>query len=114
MENCIFCKIAKGEIPSENVYEDDMLLAFKDIHPEAPVHIVIIPKKHIDSVNTLEEQDSELISQIFLAIKKIAVQLNIADSGYRVITNIGEDGGQTIHHIHFHLIGGRRLSPKVN
>lgn len=109
MENCIFCKIVKGEIPSNKVYEDEKVLAFKDINPEAPVHVLIIPKNHIGSVNELTEESCDIISYIFIIAKNIAQKLGIADSGYRIVTNCGEDGGQTVGHIHFHLLGGRTL-----
>lgn len=107
MEDCLFCKIVKGEVPSTKIYEDEDVYAFKDINPEAPVHILVIPKKHISSVNDIKEEDKELIGKIFLTIKKIAKEQNIADTGYRVITNCGEAAGQTVMHLHFHLLGGK-------
>lgn len=109
MENCIFCKIISGEIPCTKVYEDDMVLSFKDINPEAPVHVLIIPKKHISTLNEITEEDSKLISHILLVAKKIAKELGVSETGYRVVSNCGEDGGQTVQHIHFHLLGGRSL-----
>lgn len=113
MEECLFCKIVKGEIPSEKVYEDEEILAFKDINPVAPVHILVIPKKHITSVNEIETEDQMLIGKIFSTIKKIAKEQGIAENGYRVVTNCGEDGRQEVKHIHFHLLGGKKLSTKV-
>jgi histidine triad (HIT) family protein len=110
MSNCIFCKIANGDIPSEKVYEDDKIFVFKDIKPEAPVHILIIPKKHIESLNDIQEYDGDIISHIFLKAKDIAKELGIEKSGYRIVSNCGEHGGQTVFHIHFHLIGGRELA----
>lgn len=110
MENCIFCKILKGEIPSEKVYEDEKVYAFKDINPEAPVHVLIIPKKHISSANELTEENKEVIGDVYYAAQKIAKELGIADKGYRIINNCGEDGGQTVFHIHFHLMGGKKLN----
>lgn len=110
MENCIFCKILKGEIPSEKVYEDEKVYAFKDINPEAPVHVLIIPKKHISSANELTEDNKEVIGDVYYAAQKIAKELGIADKGYRIINNCGEDGGQTVFHIHFHLMGGKKLN----
>ena len=107
MEECIFCKIIKGEIPSEKVYEDDMVLSFKDIEPCAPVHVLIIPKKHIRSINDLTEEDSNIIAHIYLVAKKIAHELDLEEKGYRIVTNCGEEAGQTVPHIHFHLLGGR-------
>ncbi len=110
MEDCIFCKIIKGEIPSEKIYEDDMLFSFKDIEPAAPVHVLIIPKKHIDSINDLTEEDSKIIAHIYLVAKQIAVKLGIDEKGYRIVTNCGEEAGQTVHHVHFHLLGGRSFA----
>jgi histidine triad (HIT) family protein len=109
MKDCIFCKIISGEIPSKKVYEDDKVFAFEDINPEAPVHLLIIPKTHIDSINELSENDKELIGHIFLVSQKLAKEYNIEDSGYRVISNCGEAAGQTVKHLHFHLLGGRQL-----
>lgn len=109
MENCIFCKIAAGLIPSNKVYEDESIFAFRDINPEAPVHILIIPKKHISSVNDLEPGDEELIGEIFITAKKIAKDEGISESGFRIVTNCGRDGGQTVPHLHFHILGGRNL-----
>lgn len=113
MEDCLFCKIVKGEIPSTKVYEDEQILAFKDIHPVAPVHILVIPKKHISSVIDLNEEDEVLIGKIYTTINKIAKQEQIAEKGFRVIVNCGEDGGQEVKHLHFHLIGGKKLGTKV-
>ncbi|MEG2353375.1 MAG: histidine triad nucleotide-binding protein [Clostridium sp.] len=110
MEDCIFCKILKGESPSEKVYEDDKVYAFKDIHPEAPVHILIIPKVHINSVNFLTKENKHIIGDVYYAAKKIAEGLGVSETGYRIVNNCGEDGGQTVAHIHFHLIGGRKLN----
>lgn len=109
MEDCLFCKIVKGEIPSTKVYEDKEVLAFKDINPEAPVHLVIIPKKHIASLNELKPEDSEIISHIFMVIQKLVKDFKIDKNGYRVINNCGEHGGQSVLHMHFHLLGGRSL-----
>lgn len=109
VEDCIFCKIIKGEIPSEKVYEDDMVLSFKDISPCAPAHVLIIPKKHISNLNEITEEDSKIIAYIYIVAKEIAKKLGIDETGYRIVTNCGEDGGQTVHHIHFHVLGGRSL-----
>ena len=114
MEDCIFCKIVKGEIPSKKVYEDEEILAFEDINPMAPVHILVIPKKHIKSVNELEKEDNKLIAKIFLVIKNIAKEKGIDEKGYRVVTNIGENGGQEVKHLHFHILGGKKLGIKVD
>ena len=106
---CIFCKIIAGEIPSSKVYEDDKILAFNDIEPQAPVHVIIIPKEHITSANAITPENSGVIAHIFETIPKIAKDLGIFDSGYRVVNNCGADGGQTVEHIHFHLTGGRQF-----
>ena len=109
---CVFCKIVNGEIPAKVVYEDDKVMAFHDINPQAPVHILVIPKEHIPTVNDLEEKQ-ELIGHIFMVIKEIAREMGIAESGYRVLVNCNRDGGQEIYHIHFHLLGGAPLGPMV-
>jgi len=113
MQDCIFCKIIREEIPSEVVYEDQNILAFKDIHPVAPVHILIIPKRHVESVNEITEEDAKTIGEIFLVIQKLASESGVSASGYRVVTNIGDDGGQEVGHLHFHLIGGKPLGKKI-
>lgn len=110
MEDCIFCKIVKGEIPSKKIYEDDKVYAFYDINPEAPVHFLVIPKEHIASANMLNEENVGIVSHIFLVINKLVNELGIADKGYRIVNNTGEDGGQSVHHIHFHVLGGRNLA----
>ena len=109
MDNCIFCKIAAGEIPCAKVYEDDRILGFKDINPVAPVHVVFIPKKHVmDSADDLNDDNKAIVADILVAISKTAKQLGLSN-GYRIINNCGEDAGQTVKHIHFHLIGGEKL-----
>jgi len=113
MENCIFCKIIEKQIPSTVVYEDDKVLAFHDIHPVAPVHIIIIPKEHIANVNDLNDQNAAVLADIHLAAKKIAEKLGIADKGFRLINNCGEGAGQTVFHLHYHLIGGLKLGEKI-
>ena len=112
MEDCLFCKIIAGEIPSQKVYEDDKCLAFKDIAPLAPVHFLVVPKAHICCTAMIDGSNSEYVAKCFEAIAKIAKAEGL-DSGYRVINNCGEDGGQTIMHLHFHLIGGEKLSEKI-
>ena len=107
--DCIFCKIIKKEIRADVVFENDRIIAFKDINPLAPVHILFIPKKHIDSVNFLENEHIDLVGEIFLQIKNVANELNIADDGYRIVNNCGKHGGQIVDHIHFHLLAGRQL-----
>lgn len=111
--DCIFCKIINKEIPSSIVYEDDEILAFKDIAPLAPVHIVVIPKKHIEKITQISEADEALIGKIYTVINKIAVEQGIAEEGFRVIINCGENGGQEVKHIHFHLLGGVKLNSKI-
>lgn len=113
MDNCIFCKIIKGEIPSSKVYEDDEILAFKDINPAAPIHILVIPKKHITSLIEIEESDERLIGKIYKTINKIAKEQEFDQKGFRVIVNCGEDGGQEVGHLHFHLLAGKKLGDKI-
>ena len=107
--DCLFCKIVKGEIPSKLVYEDDVCYAFEDINPVAPVHVLFIPKRHIDGVDKLTEEDAKAVGHIFLKIEEVAKKLGL-ENGYRVVSNVGEDGGQSVRHLHFHLIGGRKLT----
>ena len=107
--DCIFCKIANKEIPSTLVYEDDEVVAFQDLNPEAPVHVLVVPKKHITSLNTVTLEDQQLLGHILLTISKIAEKQGIAEKGYRVVTNCGEQGGQSVPHLHFHLLGGREM-----
>lgn len=113
MSDCIFCKIINKEIPSTIVYEDEKIIAFKDINPVAPVHVLVIPKKHITSLIELEDEEKNIIGDIYLVINKIAKELGIAEKGFRVIVNCGEDGGQEVKHLHFHLIGGEKLGTKI-
>ncbi|MBZ4653876.1 MAG: histidine triad nucleotide-binding protein [Bacillota bacterium] len=109
MSDCIFCKIAEGTIPSKKVYEDEKVLAFHDINPVAPVHVLVIPKKHITSLATMEKEDQGLIGHIFGVIHNLAEELKL-QKGYRVVNNCGEEGGQTVAHLHFHLLGGRSFA----
>lgn len=111
--DCIFCKIIKGEIPAKKVFEDEHVLAFHDINPIAPVHVLTIPKKHIGSVLEIAEEDKDLIGHLHLALQKVAKETGTAESGFRVISNTGEHGQQTVHHLHYHLIGGRQLEWKA-
>jgi histidine triad (HIT) family protein len=105
--DCLFCRIVRGEIPATHVYEDDAVLAFRDIAPRSPTHILVVPKKHIGSVADLTEDDGPLLGRLFGAIAHIARDEGIADAGYRVVSNVGRWGGQTVDHLHFHLMGGR-------
>lgn len=107
--NCIFCRIVKGEIPSKKVYEDDHVLAFHDIAPQAPVHILIIPKKHFSTILEIEESDKSLIGHIFTVANKIAKEQGFSERGFRIVTNCNSDGGQTVFHLHFHLLAGRQM-----
>ena len=106
--SCIFCKIASGEIPATKIYEDDKVVAFNDLEPQAPVHVLIIPKKHIESASFIDSNNSMVIGHIFEVAAKLAKQLNL-ENGYRIVNNCGVDGGQTVMHIHFHLLGGRQM-----
>ena len=105
--NCLFCRIVKKEIPSKIVYEDERLLAFEDINPQAPVHILVIPKKHISTSLEIKSTDNELIGYMFQAANKIAKEKNIAERGFRLVMNCNRESGQTVFHIHLHLLGGR-------
>ena len=107
--DCLFCKITNGDIPSTKVYEDDQILAFRDIAPQAPTHILVIPKAHIPSVDGITEENSAVVSHIFSVIPKIAAAENLT-GGYRVVSNCGPDAGQTVFHLHFHILGGKPLA----
>lgn len=113
MEDCLFCKIIKGEIPSKKVYEDEDVLAFYDINPAAPIHILVIPKKHIKSLADIEEDDEKLLGKIHMIINKIAEEKGFKEEGYRVIINCGKNGGQEVMHLHFHILAGKKLGEKV-
>lgn len=106
--DCLFCKIAAGAIPSKKAYEDEKVYAFYDIDPQAPVHILVIPKEHIQSVSQITPENQEIVGHIFTVIAKLAKELDLKD-GYRVVSNVGEQGGQSVPHLHFHLLGGRNL-----
>lgn len=110
--DCIFCKIIAGEIPSKKVYEDETVLAFEDINPQAPVHFIIIPKMHIESIADITPENSEVVAHIAEVIASLAKENNL-ENGFRVITNSGKDGAQTVKHLHFHLIGGKALTEKM-
>ncbi len=106
MNDCLFCKIIAGEIPSNNVFENDKVYAFHDIAPQAPVHVVVVPKEHICCANKIDSSNSQAVADVFEAIPEIAKILGISESGYRVVNNCGKDAGQTVFHIHFHIMGG--------
>ena len=113
MQDCLFCKIIKKEIPADIVYEDEEIIAFKDIQPAAPIHILVIPKKHISSINEIELEDEALIGKIYTKIKERAKEQDVDETGYRVIVNCGKDAGQEVMHLHFHLLAGKKLGEKI-
>ena len=110
--SCLFCKIVAGEIPSTKVYEDEKILAFRDIAPQAPVHCLIVPKEHIASADEIDEKNAEVVAHIFTVIPRIAKELGLG-GGYRIVSNVGEDGCQSVKHLHFHVIGGAKLTDKM-
>lgn len=110
--DCIFCKIIRGEIPSASVYEDEAVFAFRDIAPQAPIHILIVPREHIPSADAITEENAGAVAAIFTAIPKIAKAVGLTD-GYRVVTNCGEHGCQSVKHLHFHLLGGEQLGERM-
>lgn len=112
-ENCIFCKIVNKEIPSEFVYEDEYIAAFKDLNPMAPIHILVIPKIHIKSLEEVTWENAEYITRVQLAFKKLAELTGVSESGYRVICNCGEDAGQEVKHLHYHFLAGKKLGTKI-
>lgn len=107
--DCLFCKIVDREIPGDVVFEDDLLLAFRDINPQAPVHLLIIPKRHVATVNDVDSGDAELLGQLLLRARALAAEEGIDEAGYRLIINCNGEGGQTVYHLHLHLLGGRQL-----
>ena len=109
MSDCLFCKIIAGDIPSAKVYEDDLVLAFRDIAPQAPTHVLVIPKTHIAGCDDVTAENSGLVAHIFEVIPKIAAAEGLT-GGYRVVSNCGDDAGQTVHHLHFHILGGRKMT----
>lgn len=110
--DCLFCKIIAGDIPSQKVYEDEYMYAFKDINPQAPIHVLVIPKKHIPSLDGVSAENSEIVARIFEKIPHIAKELGL-ENGYRLISNCGDDACQSVKHLHFHIIGGAKLSEKM-
>ena len=110
MDNCLFCKIAEGQIPSKIVYQDEDVVAFEDINPQAPYHILLIPRRHIASMADLTEEDGTLLARLFMVAAKLAHTLGFDESGYRFVTNVGPDAGQSVFHLHFHLLGGRKFA----
>jgi len=110
MTDCIFCKIIAGDIPADIIYQNDDVLAFRDLNPQAPTHVLVIPKKHISTINDLQTEDAELVGKMYLAAKQIARDEGIDESGYRTVMNCNEGAGQTVFHIHLHILGGRRMT----
>ena len=110
MSQCLFCRIAAGEIPANILYSDEDVLAFRDINPQAPLHALVIPRKHIATINDLQADDAEIVGKLFLVAQQIAAEAGYSDDGYRVVMNCGVDAGQTVFHIHLHLLAGRRLT----
>ncbi|BAN68653.1 histidine triad nucleotide-binding protein [endosymbiont of unidentified scaly snail isolate Monju] len=110
MSDCIFCKIAAGEIPAEKVYEDDQVVGFRDLNPQAPVHVLLIPRRHITTLNDLTEADEALVGHLFRVAARIAADEGLAERGYRTVMNCNAEGGQTVFHIHLHLLGGRQMT----
>lgn len=110
MTDCLFCKIRDGEIPADIVFEDDDVLAFNDVNPQAPVHILIIPKQHIPTINDLEDDDEQIMGKLFSTAKNLANQKGVSDDGYRLVTNCNAGAGQTVFHIHMHLLAGRAMT----
>jgi histidine triad (HIT) family protein len=109
MENCIFCKIINKEIPASMVFEDEKMIAFNDINPQAPIHILLIPREHFASLNDIPEEKKDILSHLLLKARQIAQEKEIAEKGYRIVLNTEKDSGQEVFHIHFHLLGGRRM-----
>ena len=109
MENCLFCKIVSGAIPSTKVYEDETVLAFRDIAPQAPTHILVIPKEHISGMSEVSADNAQLVAHCLEVVAQVAKAEGL-ENGYRVVSNCGDDAGQTVHHLHFHILGGRKLS----
>jgi histidine triad (HIT) family protein len=110
MSDCIFCKIIAGEIPATVVHETDDVLAFRDLGPQAPTHILVIPKRHISTINDMQDSDAELVGNLYLAAKQVAADEGISESGYRTVMNCNEGAGQSVFHIHLHVLGGRRMN----
>ena len=113
MEDCVFCKIIKGEIPSDKVYEDEDILAFNDINPATPIHVLIIPKKHIENLMEFKPEDYKLMEKILGTVQKVAKKMGVEEKGFRLIANCGPDSGQEVMHVHFHMLAGEKMGPKI-
>ena len=109
MSDCLFCKIVSGDIPAEKVFENDHVIGFQDLNPQAPTHVLVIPKKHVSTINDLQDEDKALVGEMYMAAKQIAADQGLAEKGYRTVINCNEEAGQTVFHIHLHLLGGRRM-----
>jgi histidine triad (HIT) family protein len=110
MSDCIFCKIVAGDIPADKVYEDDLVIAFRDLNPQAPTHVLVIPKRHIATLNDMTADDEAIVGRMVQAASKVAAQEGLTEAGYRTVMNCNADGGQTVFHIHLHLLGGRQMT----
>ena len=113
MEDCVFCKIIKGEIPSDKVYEDEDILAFNDINPATPIHVLIIPKKHIENLMKFKPEDYKIMEKILVSVQKVAKKMGVEEKGFRLIANCGPDSGQEVMHVHFHMLAGEKMGPKI-
>jgi histidine triad (HIT) family protein len=111
-QECLFCRMVRGEVPTQKLYEDELVFAIRDIHPRAPVHFMVIPKEHIPSAQEIGEKHGPLLARMFMVAKKVAQQEGIAEKGYRLAINVREHGGQLIYHLHMHVLGGRHLGPE--
>ncbi len=109
MVNCIFCKIINKEIKSEFIYENENFIVFKDINPQAPIHLLIVPKRHIENINSIKEEELDILKNVFSIAKRVAQDLGVAESGYRIVVNTNKDAGQEVFHIHFHFLAGRKF-----
>ena len=109
MSDCLFCKIVTGDIQSEKVFENDHVIGFQDLNPQAPTHVLVIPKKHVSTINDLQDEDKALVGEMYMAARQIAADQGLAEKGYRTVMNCNEEAGQTVFHIHLHLLGGRRM-----
>ena len=109
MTDCIFCKIVSGDIPADKIFENDHVIGFRDLNPQAPTHVLVIPKKHISTINDIQAEDRSLVGEMFLAAQKIAANEGLSERGYRTVMNCNEEAGQTVFHIHLHVLGGRRM-----
>lgn len=110
MADCLFCRIAAGEVPATRVYEDDLVLAIRDVSPQAPVHVLLMPRQHVVSARELDEADGPMLGRLFAVAARIAADEGVADDGYRLVTNVGREAGQSVSHLHVHLLGGRRMA----